>query len=308
MQAGGLSPGTHLNRLLGSIGFPEQVGTALGAALDGRVAGNEKLARSLFDVFSPLSSSQLGRLVSSGFANAGFCSRPHQNYNHHFHCNVHGYFNGEQAQCIPYQAGIQQHIASLLQRLQLPNLNGALAGMAEALGAAVSDRIMNAPNLGFEDKLSRLLGGFINRIQKNFTEKLQSLGQGAAAKVRKKKKKGGILKSVKKGLGKAGKMVKGFGKNIIKTTFKGVKSIFQGGLLKGLLPGNLLKLGGGLLGGMIGGPLGGVMVDQILRAGGKRNPIAKALNQFQQTINLAQNIQKDIFDVQKGVIKHLGRF
>jgi hypothetical protein len=313
MDLRGTSPGQHLNRLMGSLGFPDQLGKVVGSALDAHVSNSANVARKLFDTFSPLVAPQLDRLLSTGFANAGFISRPNLNYAHHFQTNVQGYHNAANAKFVAYQNNIHQYVGSLAQRLQAQNMGAAIQQLATALNTPGAAGLAGNPNLGIEDQLSRLFAGFIDQAQKDFISKLQSLGEGIApAPVKKKKKKGGILKKVKKGISKglkkAGKLAKGFGKNMIKGAFKTVKSIFKDGLLnlKGLA-GNLFKLGGGLLGGLIGGPLSGVMMDQILKAGGKKNPIAKALGQFQQMVNLTANFSKDFHDTQMRVLKSIIR-
>ncbi len=84
ISAGGSSAGTNLNRLMDSMGFADQLGDIMGAALDARVGDNVGVARNLFDAFSPISTGTLDNLMAGGFGPAAFLPRPHTNYVHHF--------------------------------------------------------------------------------------------------------------------------------------------------------------------------------------------------------------------------------
>lgn len=92
---GGNSPGTNLNRLMDSVGFPDKLGDMYGAALDAAIGNNRGVARNLFDAFSPLSTKQLDRMMSGGFAPPGFCNRPHEDFAHHFAMGRHTHYERE---------------------------------------------------------------------------------------------------------------------------------------------------------------------------------------------------------------------
>jgi len=82
MDIGGMSPGTALNRFMDSMGFPDKMGDMYGMKLDMAVGNNMGVARNMLDLFSPLSTTQLDKMMSGGFAGPGSCPRPHDNYGH----------------------------------------------------------------------------------------------------------------------------------------------------------------------------------------------------------------------------------
>ena len=84
MDVGGMSPGTHLNRLMDGLGFQDKIGDQMGMMLDKAIGNDMGVARNMLDMFSPLSTSQLDKMMSGGFAAPGFCPRPHDNYGHHW--------------------------------------------------------------------------------------------------------------------------------------------------------------------------------------------------------------------------------
>jgi hypothetical protein len=92
----GSSPGTNLNRLMDSMGFPEQLGDLMGAALDARVGNNAGVARNLFDAFASISTSTLDSLKSVSFGPPAFLARPHVNYPHYFNLHHSSHYEPEQ--------------------------------------------------------------------------------------------------------------------------------------------------------------------------------------------------------------------
>ena len=95
---GGNTPGTNLNRMMDSMGFPDKMGDIMGAALDARVGEGAGVARNIFDAMSGLSTGQLDKLMSGGFKPPGFCQRPHHDFRQHFHANAHKHYERESIQ------------------------------------------------------------------------------------------------------------------------------------------------------------------------------------------------------------------
>jgi hypothetical protein len=95
MDVGGMSPGTQLNRLMDNLGFPDKLGDLYGMSLDKAIGNDLGVARNMFDLFSPLKTSQLDRMMSGGFAPPGHCSRPHDNYGHHWGVAKHTHYDPE---------------------------------------------------------------------------------------------------------------------------------------------------------------------------------------------------------------------
>src|SRR3990172_9149407 len=92
---GGISPGTNLNRLMDTLGFPDKMSDMYGAALDSAVGNNLGVACNLFDAFSPLSTTQLDRIMGGGFASPGQIARPFTDYGRHFATNMHSHYSRE---------------------------------------------------------------------------------------------------------------------------------------------------------------------------------------------------------------------
>lgn len=95
MDVGGMSPGTQLNRLMDNLGFPDKLGDMYGMALDKAIGNDLGVARNMFDLFSPLKTSQLDRMMGGGFAGPGFCPRPHDNFGHHWGVGRHTHYDRE---------------------------------------------------------------------------------------------------------------------------------------------------------------------------------------------------------------------
>jgi hypothetical protein len=95
MDVGGMSPGTQLNRYMEGMGFPDKLSDLYGAALDKAIGNDMGVARNMFDFFSPLSTSQLDKMMGGGFAGPGFCPRPHDNYGHNWGVSKHTHYDRE---------------------------------------------------------------------------------------------------------------------------------------------------------------------------------------------------------------------
>ena len=83
-RLGGDSAGAHLNRLMDRLGFDERLGDLMGMQLDKAIGDNLGVARNMLDLFSPLSTSQLDRMMGGGFAPPGFVPRPRDDYGNHW--------------------------------------------------------------------------------------------------------------------------------------------------------------------------------------------------------------------------------
>jgi hypothetical protein len=95
MDVGGMSPGTQLNRFMDGMGFPDKLGDLYGMSLDKAIGNDLGVARNMLDLFSPLSTSQLDKMMGGGFAGPGFCPRPHDNYGHHWGVSKHTHYDRE---------------------------------------------------------------------------------------------------------------------------------------------------------------------------------------------------------------------
>ncbi|HSP06688.1 MAG TPA: hypothetical protein VLR94_05885, partial [Acidobacteriota bacterium] len=71
------TPGRELNRLMGQLGYPEQLGDLCGVALDKAIGSDPGLASNLLDVFSSMNSSQFDCNFQRGrMSDPGFCPPP----------------------------------------------------------------------------------------------------------------------------------------------------------------------------------------------------------------------------------------
>ncbi len=95
MDVGGMSPGTQLNRFMDGMGFPDKLGDMYGMSLDKAIGNDLGVARNMLDLFSPLSTSQLDKMMGGGFAGPGFCPRPHDNYGHNWGVSKHTHYDRE---------------------------------------------------------------------------------------------------------------------------------------------------------------------------------------------------------------------
>jgi hypothetical protein len=312
MISGERSIGSNLNRLMNSMGFPNELGNIMGAALEARIESNISVARNLFDAFSSISTPSLNSLMVGTFGPAGLVLRPHQNYQHHFALHHNTHYERVPHHCIEYTGKTYQNVVAMLSRCmnqiaQQSILQALAKSLQHSLPAFNAAPILNNANLNFDQKLSELVQETMKpsfeELMIKIEQRLES-GDIQPPPPRKKKKKGGIggklkkgLKKIKKGVSKFGKVAKGMTKNLMKGTFK----TLTGGFLKNkflskLLSGNLgmiFKMGSGLLGGILGGPVGPAMFAQF--ASGKLKPkdllkAANPLNQLKMFVNPKQLI------------------
>jgi hypothetical protein len=101
MDIGGMSAGTALNRFMDSMGFPDKLGDMYGMQLDMAVGNNMGVARNMLDLFSPLSTSQLDKMMGGGFAGPGQCPRPHDNYGHQWGLSKSTHYDREHINVYP---------------------------------------------------------------------------------------------------------------------------------------------------------------------------------------------------------------
>ncbi len=78
----GHSQGTQLNRMLDSLGLPEQLGDVIGASLDMGRGDWAGYARNMADLSSGLSTAQLDGLFGAGLVESSFVPRPHHRLLH----------------------------------------------------------------------------------------------------------------------------------------------------------------------------------------------------------------------------------
>jgi hypothetical protein len=90
------SIGNNFNRLMNSIGFPNELGNIMGSALEARVENNIGVARNLFDAFSSITTSSVDSLMAGTFGPAALILRPHDNYQHHFALHHASHYEREQ--------------------------------------------------------------------------------------------------------------------------------------------------------------------------------------------------------------------
>lgn len=306
------SIGNNFNRLMNSIGFPNELGTIMGAALEARVENNVNVARNLFDAFSSISTPSLDTLMAGAFAPAALILRPHHNYGHHFALHHETYFERKiPHHCIDYVSSANQNVAAMLSRCMNPitqqNILQSLAtSLQKSLPAFNAAAILNNAKLSFDQKLSSLVQETMRPSLEELLIKLEQIlerGTVQAPPPRKKKKKGGLGSKLKKGVKGIKKSVsKGVGKiakTMTKSLLKGTMKILSGGFLKNKFLQNLLKqqlgplfkFGSGILGGILGGPVGPAMIAQL--AAGKLKPknllkAANPLNQMKMFVNPKQ--------------------
>src|SRR5262245_49039634 len=115
------SIGNNFNRLMNSIGFPNELGTIMGAALEARVENNVGVARNLLDAFSSISTPSLNTLIAGAFGPASQILRPHDNYHHHFALHHHTHHERTLPHhCIEYAGSASQNVAAMLSRCMNP--------------------------------------------------------------------------------------------------------------------------------------------------------------------------------------------
>jgi hypothetical protein len=305
------SIGKNFNRLMDSIGFPNELGTVMGAALEARVENNVGVARNLFDAFSSISTQSIDTLMAGAFGPASQILRPHDNYQHHFALHHHSHYERKLPHhCIEYVGRAHQNVAAMLSRCMnstaqqniLQSLANAIQKSLPAFNGAV---ILNNAKLNFDQKLSELVQGSARLSLDEILIKLEQILERGTIQTpppRKKKKKGGLgskLKKGFKGIKKSVSKVGNFAKSISKNLLKGTMKILTGGFLKSSILqklltqqfGPLFKFGSGILGGILGGPVGPAMIAQF--AAGKLKPkdllkAANPLNQMKMFVNPKQ--------------------
>jgi hypothetical protein len=216
------SIGNNFNRLLNSIGFPNELGTIMGAALEARVENNVNVARNLFDAFSSISTPSLDTLMAGAFAPAALILRPHHNYSHHFALHHETYFGRKLPHhCIDYVSSANQNVAAMLSRCMNPmaqqNILQSLATLLQkSLPVFNAAAILNNAKLNFDQKLSVLVQETMRPSLEELLIKLEQILERGTVQVpppRKKKKKGGLGSKLKKGVKGIKKSVsKGVGK------------------------------------------------------------------------------------------------
>jgi hypothetical protein len=305
------SIGNNFNRLMNSIGFPNELGTIMGAALQSRVENNESVAKNLLDAFSSISTPSLDTLLAGAFAPPAIVLRPHQNYSHHFALHQHTHYEGKLPHhCIDYSARAHQNVAAMLSRCMNPIaqqniLQSLAASLQKSLPAFNTAAILNNAKLTFDQKLSELVQKTTRLSLDEILIKLEQIlerGTIQAPAPRKKKKKGGLgsklkkgVKGIKKSVNKVGNIAKSMSKGLLKGTMKILSggflksSIFQKLLTKQLGP--LFKFGSGILGGILGGPVGPAMIAQFAAGKLKTKDLLKSanpLNQMKMFVNPKQ--------------------
>jgi hypothetical protein len=277
------SPGTELNRMMDSLGFADQIGDLYGAALDAAVGNNSGVARNLLDAYSPLSTAQLDRLTIRMSA-AAFMPRPASSYPANPGL-VQGYAGAKLAS-FPIPAQMQQIMNSLLVRLAPPNLASAVSQLNQ--GAPLTS------NQGLPEALGKSFEQILAALEAKIENKMDAQAAVPAAGKKRKKKKGGLSKKLKS----ATKFAKRTFKSAFKTISKPLTSV-----LKALPKGNIFELGRALTGGLIGGPVGGLLLNEVMKFGGKKNPLQQIFKQVHNTFDLVGSLHQNQADFQRSLLQ-----
>jgi hypothetical protein len=284
------SPGTELNRMMDSLGFADQIGDLYGAALDAAVGNNRGVARNLLDAYSPLSTAQLDKITIRMSA-AAFMPRPAVS----FSANpglLQGYA-GANLSAFPTPAQMQQIMNSLLTRLQPQNLASAVNQLNQGTPLAPNQNLPEALGKSFEQILAALEGKVEN--------KLESQAAAPAAGKKRKKKKGGLSK-MKKSFSKKLKSASKFARKTFKSAFKTISTPLAS-VLKALPKGHIFELGRALTGGLIGGPIGGLLLNEVMKIGGKKNPLQQIFKQVHSTFDLVGSLHQNQADLQRSLLQ-----
>ena len=292
------SAGTELNRMMDGLGFPDKVGDIYGAALDSAIGDQAGVARNLFDAYSPFTTSQLDAL-SRTMSPAATMRRPELSYA--FRNPMQGYTRIYSAG-LPGTATAQHLINSMLNRLSPQNLAPVLTHLNN--GAAP------ASNQNLPEALGSTIEMMLDRLSSNIEKKLDD--QAMAAPPRKKKKKHGLGSKISKAFKKAShsltKSVTKFARKTLSDAFKTMNKAFST-YWRALRSGNIFQLGQTLAGGLVGGPVGGAVMDQILKAAGKKNPIGQVFQQVHQAFDTVRLFQQNQADLQRSLLKSVtGKF
>ena len=281
------SAGTELNRMMDSLGFPDQVGDLYGAALDAAVGESAGVARNLLDAYSPLSTEQLDS-VTRTMSPAASIAGPRTYFPANRASNVPGY-DGPKPNAFPTPAQMQEIVSSILGRLRPENFAPVITQLTGTHFESGAQNLPDALAKTFEQLISILEG----KIERKLDAEVQSPVGG-----KKKKKKGGLSK-LKKSVSK-----------FAKKTFKTVAKPLQKNLetyLKGLQKGNIFELGRALTGGLIGGPVSGFLLDHMMKLGGKKNPLQHVFKQVHGTFDFVQGLHQKQADLQRSLLPKILR-
>jgi hypothetical protein len=281
------SAGTELNRMMDKLGFPDQVGDVYGAALDAAIGDNSGVARNLLDAYSPFTTSQLDSLTRT-MSPAAFMRKPEHSYA--FRNPMQG-FNKIYSAGFPTPALGQQIVNSLLSRVSpqnfAPVLNQLNSGVAPAAGQSLPDALGST----MEMMLDRMVGNLERKID----------AQEVQAPPKKKKKKG-IGSKIGKAFKKIKKSVTSFPKKAFSSVLKTLNKPFST-FWNALRSGNIFQLGQAFTGGLIGGPVSGLMMDQVMKLAGKKNPLTQVFKQVHGTFDMVSLFQKNQADLQRALFQ-----
>jgi hypothetical protein len=277
------SAGTELNRMMDSLGFADQIGDLYGAALDAAVGNNSGVARNLLDAYSPLSTAQLDQITIRMSA-AAFMPGPAVSFPLNASL-VQGYA-GAKSSAFPTPGQMQQIMNSFLARLAPQNLASAVNQLNQGAPLAPNQNLPEALGKTFEQIMAALENKIENKLEKQAAE--------PAAGKKRKKKKGGLSK-LKKSFSKTFKSATKFAQ---KTLSKPLTSI-----LKALPKGNIFELGRALTGGLIGGPVGSLLLNEVMKLGGKKNPLQQVFKQVHNTFDLVGGLHQNQAALQRSLLQ-----
>ncbi len=282
------SAGTELNRMMDNLGFPDRAGDLYGAALDAAVGDNIGVARNLLDAYSPLSTAHLDRITISMSAAA---SMPGPATYYSANVVLATGYAGANLAAFPTSQQMQQIVNSLLTRLAPQNLASAVSQLNN--GAPL------APNQNLPEALGKTFEQIIATLEGKIEKKLDA-GASAPAAGKKRKKKGGLSK-MKKSFSKKFKSATKFASKTFKSVFKTMSQSLTS-LLKALPKGNIFEFGRALTGGLIGGPVGGLLLNEVMKLGGKKNPLQQVFKQVHNTFDLVGSLNRNQADLQRSLI------
>lgn len=292
------SAGTELNRMMDRRGFPDKVGDIYGAALDSAIGDQAGVARNLLDAYSPFTTSQLDSLTRA-MSPAATMRRPESSYA--FRNPMQGYTRIYSAG-LPGPATAQHLVNSMLNRLSPQNLTPVLAKL--------NGGVVPAGNQSLPDALGSTIEMMLDRLSSNLEKKLDD--QANAAPPRKKKKKHGLGSKIGKAFKKAThsltKPVTRFARKTFSDAFKTMNKTFST-YWRALRSGNIFQLGRAFAGGLVGGPVGGLVLDQVMKAAGRKNPLGQVFQQVNQAFDTVRLFQQNQADLQRSLLKNFtGKF
>jgi hypothetical protein len=205
---------------------------------------------------------------------------------------IQGYAGAYLTAC-PTAAERQQIMNSLLSRLQPQKIASAVSQLNQGAPLAPNQSLPEALGKSFEQILAALEGKIEN--------KLESQAAAPAAGKKRKKKKGGLSK-LKKSFSKKFKSATKFAQKTFKSAFKIISKPLTS-VLKALPKGNIFELGRALTGGLIGGPVGGLLLNEVMKLGGKKNPLHQVFKQVHNTFDLVSGLHKNQADLQRSLLQ-----